>query len=241
MASSIVLGGASGAADLHAVLQVAQGQAVVLDAATSDRIKKESPAPKDFKPEDSVDSETDRDAKALELSEARAGICCRLVSLANGSTKLRLAVLQYLADVLNASVSIQLPTAATDSTPLRHLADAAAGIGVAAQDRTHVALSEALQQQHISPPGVSQQERAVLQSGQWITLGVAAIVVQTSRQLLLGATAVAALSAEALQTQVSCQQALLLVAKGHAVLFCCMYCESQRPGMLLYCSPCPAK
>lgn len=202
MASSVIIGGTAGVADLEAVLQVAQGQVVGLDVPTADRIKKESPAPKDFKHEDQSGS-SEGAGQSLEIVEARAGILCRLISLANGSTKLRLAVLQYLVDVLNAQVNVQLASAATDSEPLRQLADAAAGSGTASQDSNQTPLQETLQQQQITAPGLSQHERTVLQSGQWVTLGVAAVTVQNARQLLLGATAVAALSAEALQTQVS--------------------------------------
>ena len=202
MASSVIVGGPSGAADLEAVLQVAQGQAVSLDAPTADRIKKESPPPKDFKHADQPEPCEDV-GQNLQNVEARAGILCRLISLANGSTKLRLAVLQYLVDTLNAQVNIQLVSAATDSEPLRQLADAVAGSGTASQDSKQAFLRETLQQKQITAPGLSQHERTVLQSGQWVTLGVAAVTVQNARQLLLGATAVAALSAEALQTQVS--------------------------------------
>lgn len=202
MSSSVIVGGPSGAADLEAVLQVAQGQLVALDAPTADRIKKESPPPKDFKHEDEPGS-SEGVAQALDIVEARAGVLCRLISLANGSTKLRLAVVQYLADLLNAQINVQLTSAATDSEPLRQLANAVAGSGVASQDSQHASLLQTLQQKQITPPGLSQHERSVLQSGQWVTLGVAAVTVQTARQLLLGATAVAALSAEALQVQVS--------------------------------------
>ena len=202
MASSVVIGGTSGAADLDAVLQVAQGQVVALDAPTADRIKKESPPPKDFKQEDQPES-SGSVGQTLDSVEARAGILCRLISLANGSTKLRLAVVQYLVDMLNAQVNVQLASGATDSEPLRQLADAVAGSGVTSQDSRHTPLPESLQQNQMTAPGLSQHERTVLQSGQWFTLGVAAVTVQNARQLLLGVTAVAALSAEALQTQVS--------------------------------------
>lgn len=205
MASSIVIGGPSGAADLNAIRQVSRGQsAVSIDAATADRIKKESPSPKDFKQEDqsASASESGPANQTLEIAEARAGLLCRLISLVNGSTRLRLAVVQYLADLLNANVNLQLSSADTDSEPLRQIADAASGTGLASNDSRSSALTEVLQQQQITVPGLSQQERSVLESGQWVTLGVAAITVQNAQQLLLGATAVAALSAEALQIQV---------------------------------------
>lgn len=205
MASSIVIGGPSGAADLQAVLQVAQGQLIALDVATADRIKKESPPPKDFKPEaDRAPAVTNVDSSLTSI-ESRASLLCRLISLANGSTKLRLAVLQYFIDLVNSGIQLQLTSASTDASSLQQVADAAAGAGLAVYHGNSTPLSEALHSENLSAPGVSQQERSMLQSGQWVTIGVAAVSTQTARQLLLGATAVAALSAEALQTQVRAQ------------------------------------
>ncbi|KAL3157584.1 hypothetical protein ABBQ32_012034 [Trebouxia sp. C0010 RCD-2024] len=198
MASLIVIGGPFGT-DLETVVQVAHGDAIVLDARTADRIKKESPSPKDFQPEQQPES-CRSNGQALDIVESRAGILCRLISLANGSTKLRLAVVQYLADILNAQFNIQLTSSATDNIPLQQIADAVAGN--ACQDSNSTASPETLELQQVTPPGLSQLERTVLQSGQWVTLGVAAVTIPHARQLLLGATAVAALSAEALQTQV---------------------------------------
>ncbi|DBA86294.1 TPA: hypothetical protein ACH3X1_005790 [Trebouxia sp. C0004] len=202
MASSVVIGGPSGAADLQAVLQVAQGQAIALDVATADRIKKESPSPKDFKLESNDILAATKVESSLTSIESRASILCRLISLANGSTKLRLAVLQYFVDLLNSGTQLLLTSATTDAAPLQQIADAAAGAGLTLCDGKSSPLSESLQRQHLSAPGISQQERAMLQSGQWVTLGAAAVTIQTARQLLLCGTAVAALSAEALQIQV---------------------------------------
>lgn len=216
MASSVVIGGASGAADLQAVLQVAQGQTISLDVATAERIKKESPSPKDFKLESNDISAAAKVDSPLTSIESRASILCRLISLANGSTKLRLAVLQYFVDLLNSGTQLLLTSANTDAAPLQQIADAAAGAGLALCDGNSSPLSEALQRQHLSAPGISQQERAMLQSGQWVTLGAAAVTIQTARQLLLGGTAVAALSAEALQIQVSCRAVAVPQREAHA-------------------------
>jgi histidine ammonia-lyase len=54
----------------------------------------------------------------------------------------------------------------------------------------------------VTLPGLSADERAVLQSGQPVTAGVGTLVVQAARQLLSAANPIAALSAEALQAQV---------------------------------------
>ena len=214
MASSIVIGGASGAADLKAVLQVAQGQPISLDVATADRIKKESPPPKDFKQETDNDALPHPVGPSLARIETRASILCRLISLANGSTKLRLAVVQYLVELLNSGIQLQLVSSATDAEALRQLADAAAGTGQAVQNGKSTELTEALEHEKLSAPGLSQQERNTMQTGQWITIGVAAVTMQKAKHLLLGATAVAALSAEALQAQVSMLAALTCTCKS---------------------------
>ena len=219
MASSAVIGGPSGVADLVAILQIAQGPAIALDAATSERIKKESPPPKDFKQE-SASELSITVAQTLSIVESRAAILCRLISIVNGSTKLRPAVVHYLIDILNARVNVQLPDAATDSDPLRYLAAAAAGTEMTVQGNTNTPLSEMLRQQQITAPGLSQQERTILQSGQWVTLGVAAVTVQSARQLMLASTAVAALSAEALQIQVSLHLIAMPPTKAWTALLC---------------------
>ncbi len=205
MTSSVVIGGASGAADLHAVLQVAQGQAIALDVATADRIKKESPSKGSQMSMQNCESTPPIVGEHLTSVESRASVLCRLISLANGSTKLRLVVLQYLVDLLNAGVDLHLTSASADVEPLKQVAAAVAGTGLCLQDSNSVPLSEALKLHKLSPPGFTAQEHDILLSGQWVTLGVAAVCVHSAKQLLLGATAVAALSAEALQIQVSMQ------------------------------------
>lgn len=186
MASTVVIGAATGTADLQTVLDVAKGQQVTLDAATADRLKRESPAPKDFKPEADIQTQPTNEGEYLNALDSRAATFCRVISLALGSTKLRPAVLHSLVDILNSSAPLQLQPAATDSTALGQLADAAA------KQATGTATA----------PGLSADERAVLQSGQAVTLGVAAVANQTSVQSLAAATAISSLSAEALQIQV---------------------------------------
>lgn len=54
----------------------------------------------------------------------------------------------------------------------------------------------------LDPPGISADERTVLESGQSASAGIAALVVAAGRSTVSAATAVAALSSEALQAQV---------------------------------------
>ena len=165
----------------------------------ADRLKKESPPPKDFKADQQSAHLRAAEEVSLTSLETRASLVCRLISLANGNTKVRVAVVQYLIDLLNSKIQLRL-SSASDTAALQQLADTVSGIGLHAGQTTSP--SEATNSTGLSAPGLSQQERGVLQSGQWVTLGVAAITVQNARQLLLGATAVSALTAEALQLQV---------------------------------------
>lgn len=180
MASAVVIGTAAFTADLQTVLEVAKGQSVVIDAAAAERLKKESPAPKDFKPE-AYESTADADTTApLSNLEGRAALFCRVISLATGSTKMRPAVVQSLVDMLNSADQLKLQYGSTDAATLQQLASIAAK----------------------SLSGVSAEERSVLQSGQAVTLGVAALAIHTAIRALSGATAIASLTAEALQAQV---------------------------------------
>ena len=57
----------------------------------------------------------------------------------------------------------------------------------------------------LDPPGISADERTVLESGQSASAGISALVVAAGRSTVSAATAVAALSSEALQAQVLLQ------------------------------------
>ena len=181
MASAVVVGVATGTADLQTILDVAKGQPVALDTSTAERLKKESPAPKDFKPETEQQAAHSLGQDSLSSLEARAAVFCRLISLAIGSTKLRPAVVQSLVDLLNSDEQLDLKYAGSDAGTLNQIANSAA---------------------KLSASGLSAEERSVLESGQAVTLGVAAIATQAAIKAVLTATAVAAVTAEALQTQV---------------------------------------
>lgn len=181
MASAVVVGAATGTADLQTILDVAKGQPVALDASTAERLKKESPAPKDFKPEAEQATAHAVGQDSLTSLESRAAVFCRLISLASGSTKLRPAVVQSLVDLLNSNGQLDLKYADSDAGTLNQIASSAA---------------------KLSASGLSTEERSVLESGQAVTLGLAATATQAAIKAVLTATAVASVTAEALQTQV---------------------------------------
>jgi hypothetical protein len=206
-ASKIFLVGA-GLPSLDDVLKVAHGLEVALDGAAAERVKKESPPPKSF------EAEVPRYAPAevplhtrncLDTAQARAAILVKLVSLIGGKSKARLAVLQALTDLLNKGITPCLPLGDVDQPLLAALADALQGGGAAALAGSGalLPLAQALQEAGLEAPGLSAAERAAVEDGQCASGGTAAICVQAGRALLAAAGAVAALSAEALQADVS--------------------------------------
>ena len=174
--------------------QKPSGAPVSLDTAVLERIKKESPSPAAFKPEDAEtakaadDSATATGAAAdaasspsssssslfLTETEARSAVLARLLSLANGSTRVRPAVLLFLAEgLLNCRVTPRLPTTRSssnesdDAAPLAAVAAAASsGAGAtlllepSSSSETTVGRALAACSSPAGPPGLSAEERA---------------------------------------------------------------------------------
>jgi len=116
----------------------------------------------------------------------------------------RRIVFRYLDDFLNAGIDLHLTSISTrrastasDSSSSRCWTPTA--------ESSRAPLSEANSREIVSPLLSTAQEHSTLLSGQWVTVGVAAMNVHSARQLVLRATAVAALSPEPLQIQVSIQ------------------------------------
>ena len=207
---------------------------VALDAAALARIKKESPSPDKFAPEDEASART-ADAAALEgvgeggharlesaeappsplltPAEARAVVLARLLSLANGSSRVRADVLRLLGEgLLNGRVAPALPAGGgDDGAPLAALAAAiSSGAGLALEDGDAAIASTTPVGRALAasaagapgPTGLSPAERAALGGGKAAPAGVAALAVGAAARLAPLATAVAALSAEALRIDV---------------------------------------
>lgn len=116
-------------------------------------------------------------------------------------------VCEYLAALLNAGVTPVLPASAHDSSALRQLADAchSAGLASTPSAAAPAPLADSLAAAGVTAaaPGLSAVERAVVESGAAASAGVAALTVQGARRLVTAATAVAALSVDAVGAQVS--------------------------------------
>ena len=147
----------------------------------------------------------------LTSPEARAVVLARLLSLANGSSRVRADVLRLLGEgLLNGRVTPALPEGAGDGAPLAALAAAvssgaglvllAGGGGAASASATPVGRALAASAPGApGPTGLSPAERAALAAGKAAPAGVAALAVGAAARLTPLATAVAALAAEALR------------------------------------------
>ncbi len=200
---AVIAGGAGATLSLDQVLAVVHGAQVVLDSAASQRVKKDSPAPKSFQPEQPP-AEAPPCSSALDRSQCRAALFFKLLALINGKSGVRLAVVEALAALLNAGASPVLPAADTDAVPLASLAAFLQGVGAAAgPDGAQQTAADALAAAGVDAPGLSAAERGLVQDGQSVSAGTASICVQAGKLLLAVANAAAALSAEALQADVS--------------------------------------
>lgn len=203
---AVIAGGAGATLSLDQVLAVVHGAEVVLDSAASQRVKKDSPAPKSFQAEQPpAHADAAAPCSLLDSSQCRASLFYKLLALINGKSGVRLAVVEALAALLNSGAVPALPAADADAAPLGTLAAFLQGVGstagsAAGEQQTAAAVLAAA---GIEAPGLSAAERALVQDGQSVSAGTAAICVQAGKLLLTVANAVAALSAEALQADVS--------------------------------------
>lgn len=214
----LTFGGIGATPGLDEVVSVARGHQIALDAAGSERIKKESPPPKSFEPESAsaqqpaaaaVTNSSSSSPWPVCLShvQARAVLITRLMSLMSGKSGVRLQLIDFIKELLNSNMVPTLP-ATHDKGVLNALADACKGEGCcsAAEPVNATAaptsLASALEAAGISPPSISATERAVLSSSASAAAGVSSLAVVAGRQLLTAVTAVCALSCEAAGAQV---------------------------------------
>ena len=207
--SPFVLG--VGEPKLEDVLAVVCGRRpVAIDAATSSRIKKDSPPPKQFKAEEAPASRAQGGgSRSVDPIAIRAALFFKLNNLVNGKSKCRLAVLEQICGMLNAGVYPAIVVsdgdegktgAATDTSALSVLADAFHGVGVVSS--TGGSLQAALEGAGIAISSLSAEERMIFEDGIAVSSGVGAVVAEEGKASVLMATCVAALSAEALKAEV---------------------------------------
>jgi histidyl-tRNA synthetase len=208
----LIAGGIGASPNVEDIFRVAVlGQPVALDPAGAERVKKDSPPPKAFSPEEPSSSPVSFSPSGAVLSreETRAVIAVRLLTVMNGRSGVRLQVAERLAVLLNGAAPLPLlpapplaadgngDTSATSTTTtddnaatLSALADALKGEGFELGTNAPLTASA-------DTPGVSAAERAALCGGGAAAAGVGALAVHGGRRLLAAATAVSALSCEA--------------------------------------------
>lgn len=224
----LTVGGIGATPGLDDVVSVARGHQIALDAAGSERIKKESPPPKSFEPEPASDTPaaavTDNSSQdpwpaCLSNQQARAVLITRLLSLMNGKSGVRLQLAEFLKELLNKDIIPSLP-AADDRSALAAVANACKGEGITASSQQP--FGAAAEAAGISPPGISAAERAAVTSGAAAAAGVGSLMIVAGRQLLTAVTAVSALSCEAAGAQVGTKglSTAALVMDGVCRRFC---------------------
>lgn len=198
MSRALAVGGQGSAPRVDDVVAVACNEVVItLDNSNISRIKKESPAPKSFAPEEPGESAGAVDADRLANSISRAGIYCALIRLVYGSSTCRPAVLQALEGVLREGGSqVSLPKARGDSDALAGILAALSGKGAAVGLSDEV-LTGALPGD--APPGYSKVERLQLLSGSPVTCGALALAVAQLRSALQVGSMALAMSCESLK------------------------------------------
>jgi hypothetical protein len=224
------VGGIGSQPGLDNVVSVARGHPIALDPAGSERIKKESPAPKAFQAEADSDGPAVAAAAStasLSAEQARAVLITRLLSLMNGKTGVRLQVAEFLKELLNQNIVPAVP-AADDAAALGAVAGACKGLGSVAGSSQQ--LSTALEAAGIHAPGISAAERAAISSGAAASAGVGSLVIVGGKQLLTVVTAVAALSCEAAGAQVRmCAVVAGCIARGECSCGGCSMIQLQQP------------
>lgn len=196
----------SGQPTLGDLIQVVCGSVTVdVDPSAAQRVKKESPPPKQFQAEDTPDHNAlDNSTSFIPKDCIRAAFFLKLQSLVNGKSKCRLAVAQHICDMLNRDVIPRVPECHTDREVFARLADSFHGVGV---DCSGVDIAVAMEKNGITPPSLSSDERLILQDGEYCSSGVSSICTEGGKLILSLTTYIAAMSAEVLKAEVKCFEA----------------------------------
>ena len=234
MAARTIIGAAGSTLSDRDIARLARGGDVVLDAAASERLKKDSP------PKGSTSAASSADVAAaandvaawLTVPQTRAVLLARLLPLVNGSSKTRLGVIELIARLLRSERHLEeLLPAAADAAAMQWLAAMLPQRATAAAGAIS-ALSTA-EQAVLDSGGLTADECRALAIGQPAAVGLAAVAIANMQQLLTATSAVMALSAEALQADVRyscwiqhdlCTSGLVALALKHSAP--CVQCPA---------------
>lgn len=175
---------------------------VELDASAAQRVKKESPPPKQFQAEEKPECQRKCTDTYLPADVIRAALFFKLNNVVNGKSKCRLSVAEQLCAMLNSGVIPGVCVESkTDKEVFSVIADACHGVGV---DIAGEDLATAFDKASIETLALSTDERLILEDGMSCSSGIASLCVQEGLPFLSLSTFVVALSAEVLQAEVKC-------------------------------------
>lgn len=203
MSKSLSVGGVGATPTIEDVVKVALGEcSVELDESNLNRIKKESPAPKNFRAEEPVPASPP--ASWLSALNSKASVFCTLLTLCRGTSNVRPAVLKVIERLLNAQTEFRLPNAQTNAASMAALAQCLHGDSAALQlheDALHKVFGEGKRLE------VSADERVQLCAGQPVATGILSIALVHLKKTMTIMNAVLAQSCEALRANVSAYDA----------------------------------
>jgi len=189
-----------GAPSLAEAFKVASGMCVDLDAAAASRMKKESPAPKSFEPENTPTGQILTENVSISGECVRAALFFKLNNLVNGKSKCRLSVAEAICTLLNNDAMPKIPLYKTDKECLRIVADAMHGVGCSMGDGKTI--QSVFVQEGMDVPKLSGDERLIIEDGQSMSAGIGSVCIEGGKAVLMLSTLIAALSAEALKAEV---------------------------------------
>jgi histidine ammonia-lyase len=157
---------------------------------------------------------------AMTSIESRSVLFARLVALSQGMSAVRPRVLEHLATMLNADVTPVIPTrgsvgASGDLTPLSYIAAALLGEGLALVDNGRVSMAEAQKIRGLSPLEIDARETLAIMNGTSAMAGLGALAIERSRRVLRWATALSAMTLEALESDARQFHPRVARAKAH--------------------------
>jgi len=158
--------------------------------------------------------------RMLSDEECAAVIFVRLVSLAQGRSGVRPALLERLCDLLNHQSLPQIPSegsvgASGDLTPLSYIAAVVMGEREVSYKGKVVPAAEALGELRLKPIELRPKESLALMNGTSVMTGLACLAYQRARQLSRWASALTAMSSDVLRGNRGHFDDRIFLAKPH--------------------------
>eukprot|EP01025_Chloroclados_australasicus_P057505 TRINITY_DN716_c0_g2_i6.p1 TRINITY_DN716_c0_g2~~TRINITY_DN716_c0_g2_i6.p1 ORF type:complete len:658 (-),score=94.26 TRINITY_DN716_c0_g2_i6:55-2028(-) len=202
---SFVVGGAGTGINPEDVFQVAYEDTIplVLDPSAAERIKKESPTPKQLKllePHPSYLHQRGKLSSApnsqlpFSSPQARAVLFTQLYNIMEGNTKIRLQVAEFLRDLLNSKIYPEFVWESCDKIAVRRLLTILYGEGsMSGGKQFNEVMGEIL------APKLSLGELVVIENGSAVSAAISSLCIHALKVQLESAVGIVGLTMEALR------------------------------------------